>query len=181
MGTSDHRPSGPCLCRYPSTSSWVMLLDHVMYQNTIILLEIAFHVFLLYVRYGAVLIFFLQNCIIYGFHFRDRKEPGSKCLLSKEGVRFERVVSSCLTLIKFVPEAESGHPPWAPEMINFRTKLGVPSNTPSLGWGGKSGGKLYLSHGASICSSVEQVDTFNSVHLLLVKLMGGTVNVSGEE
>lgn len=31
-----------------------------MYQNTIILLEIAFHVFLLYVRYGAVLIFFFK-------------------------------------------------------------------------------------------------------------------------
>lgn len=60
MGTSDYRPSGPCLCRYPSTSSWMILLEHVMYQNTIILLEIAFHVFLLYVRYGAVLIFFFK-------------------------------------------------------------------------------------------------------------------------
>ena len=81
-------------------------------------------------------------------------------------MRFERAESRCLRLMKFVSEAESGHPPWAPGMINFGTKLGVPSNTPSLGWGGKSGGKLYLSHGASICSSVKQVDNFNSVHLL---------------
>ena len=99
MGTSDHRPSGHCLCLYPRTSSSVILLDHIMYQDTIIFLEISFHMFLLYVRYGTVLIFFFKTTID-GFHFRDRKEAGSKCLLSKEGVRFERVVSRCLWLMR---------------------------------------------------------------------------------
>ena len=92
MGTSDHRPSGHCLCLYPRTSSSVILLDHIKYQDTIIFLEISFHM-------CTVLIFFFKT-IIDGFHFRDRKEAGSKCLLSKEGVRFERVVSRCLWLMR---------------------------------------------------------------------------------
>lgn len=67
MGTSDHRPSGHCLCLYPSTFSLVILLDHIMYQNTIIFLEISFHMFLLYVRYGTVLIFFFKTVLSMDF------------------------------------------------------------------------------------------------------------------
>lgn len=77
----------------------------------IILLEIAFLVFLLYARLALYKFFFSLTLYHLWISLQNRKENRLKGLLSKEDIGLERVVSRWLRLREFIPGAESRHLP----------------------------------------------------------------------